>query len=101
MNKYEVVWTSDALNDLDEVYEFIAQKSIQRAIKTVEAILDQADQLITHPYSGQKEEGLQHLSDNYRYLVKDHYKTIYQVLEQRVVIIQVFDTRQDPSKMKG
>ncbi len=51
---------------------------------------------------GQLEENLEHLEQEHRYvLVKSSYKVIYRIIDQTIYITDVFDTRQDPEKMKG
>ena len=49
---------------------------------------------------GQEEESLVELGQGHRYLVEEHYKIIYRVIDDVVYITDIFDTRQDPDKMK-
>ncbi len=41
------------------------------------------------------------MGQGHRRWVVGHYKLIYLVLEDQLVITDFFDTRQDPKKMKG
>lgn len=50
---------------------------------------------------GQEEEGLKHLNRGHRYLlIKPFYKLIYLIIKPIIYITDIFDTRQDPDKMK-
>jgi toxin ParE1/3/4 len=53
------------------------------------------------PGAGQYETALDHMGQGHRRWVVGHYKLIYLVLEDQLVITDFFDTRQDPKKMKG
>lgn len=101
MADYDVIWAPDALTDLEAIYDFIARESEPVAVKIVGSLFDRPLQLKTHPYSGPEESLLKQVPGEFRYLVEGHYKLIYQVLEKQVAIIQIFDSRQNPAKMKG
>ena len=47
------------------------------------------------------EEYLRHLNLGHRRIVTDHYKIIYRIEDQVIYITDIFDTRQNPGKMKG
>ena len=64
-------------------------------------LFKKADSLGNHPYTGQKEEYLEHLDREHRRVVEGYFKIIYRVENQTVYITDFFDTRQDPTKMKG
>jgi toxin ParE1/3/4 len=36
---------------------------------------------------------------NYRYLIQGHYKIVYEIIDDVVVIQDVFDSRQNPQNM--
>ena len=101
MKVTEVIWTTEALKDLDSIYDFISEGSIAAAGKIITAILERGDQLEKHPESGQKQETLREVNHNpYRYLIEGNYKIIYNYRGSVIYIITVFDTRQDPTKLK-
>ncbi len=52
------------------------------------------------PYLGREEEYLKHLTLGHRVLIEGKYKIIYRIIDQTVLITDVFDTNQDPEKMK-
>ncbi|MEO5571695.1 MAG: type II toxin-antitoxin system RelE/ParE family toxin, partial [Bacteroidia bacterium] len=49
---------------------------------------------------GQQEPLLKSYKRKYRYLVSGHYKIIYSVASEKVFIHTIFDTRQNPKKLK-
>lgn len=64
-------------------------------------VVEKAMRLKDAPYMGQEEEHLMHLGLGHRYLpVKPFYKIIYLVIQPFIYITDIFDTRQDPQKMK-
>lgn len=49
---------------------------------------------------GQREPLLIKYSVIYRYLIKGDYKIIYSIENDEVIINRIFDTRQNPKKLK-
>jgi plasmid stabilization system protein ParE len=62
--------------------------------------LAKADKLLDNPHVGQLEEYLEHMGQSHRRIIEGHYKIIYRVKGEMIVITDIFDSRQDPSKMK-
>ncbi|MGB0871139.1 MAG: type II toxin-antitoxin system RelE/ParE family toxin [Flavobacteriales bacterium] len=62
-------------------------------------ILNSSKQLISNPKSGQIEWNLEKLNLKHRYILCGNYKIIYRILNSQIIINDVFDTRQHPSKM--
>jgi toxin ParE1/3/4 len=56
-------------------------------------------QTVNQPLIGALEENLSELNQGHRYLVTGNYKIIYRVIEDDIYIIDVFDCRQNPTKM--
>lgn len=100
MKRFAVVWTATALNQLDDIYEYIAVESVQGSANVTTRILNATKRLYLFPFSGQEEEFLKELNRSYRYVVAGNYKIIYRLEANVVYIAAVFDTRQDPGKMK-
>ena len=96
-----ICWTTPAKRDLQAIYDYYSQHSVNAAEKIVNHILDKTEILCQHPSIGQREELLKHKADLYRYLVEGNYKIIYRIKGQTVVIDSVFDCRQNPVKMKN
>ncbi|MFP4557844.1 MAG: type II toxin-antitoxin system RelE/ParE family toxin [Bacteroidales bacterium] len=98
----KLVYTEQSLISLEEAIEFIAPKvSHEKLIEIRDKILDAADKLLEQPFAGQREYLLDHLELGHRRLVEGHYKIIYRVADEYIFITDIFDSRQDPVKMKG
>jgi len=98
----KLVYTEQALVSLEGVLEFNALgMSYDKLIEIRDRILDKADTLVSQPLKGQKEPFLAHLGLGHRRLVESHYKIIYRVVGEYIYITDIFDSRQDPDKMKG
>ncbi len=101
MKKVQVIWSDEALNDLETIYDFLVEKSQPAAQRIVENILSKSKQLESFPKSGAKQE-TKAGSKEYRYLVEGNYKVIYSYEQenQAIYIAVVFDTRYDPERLR-
>ena len=93
----KILWDDNAKADLRLIYEFIKLKSPQGAKNVIRDIVLQSknihyneqyqvDEILGKPYM--------------RMIVRD-YKIIYKVhSETEIRILQIFDTRQNPAKLK-
>jgi plasmid stabilization system protein ParE len=97
----KVLWTKFALASLRDIYLFYKEKaSITVASRIRVEVLTSFDQLENHALSGQIEESLEDLNQSHRYILRGQYKIIYKIMRGKVYITDVFDTRQDPEKIK-
>tara|TARA_R110002124_G_C8681428_1_gene492149 strand:+ start:324 stop:641 length:318 start_codon:yes stop_codon:yes gene_type:complete len=99
----KIIWSVFAETQLDEIYEYYEKNASPRvAKKLVKGIINEPKKLIKTPLIGQEEELLKHRETEYRYLVFKNYKLIYSVDIQNgfIKIADVFDTRQNPPKLK-
>lgn len=101
MKNAQVVWSDEALNDLEGIYDFVAETSQPAAQRIVESILSRSRQLEAFPESGAREQAIKSSNIEYRYLVEGNYKVIYSYQSENhtVHIAVVFDTRFDPEKL--
>ncbi len=77
------------------------QGNSKKGRKITYRILEKSKALEDHPNIGQEEENLKELGQGHRYVLVDKiYKIIYFVIKPIVFITDIFDTRQDPDKMK-
>lgn len=98
----KLVYTEQALFSLEEALNFIAPKVSPEKLEDIrDEILDAADTLILQPLQGQEESYLEHLNLGHRRLIVSHYKIIYRVVEEYIYITDIFDSIQNPDKMKG
>ncbi|HZK95349.1 MAG TPA: type II toxin-antitoxin system RelE/ParE family toxin [Prolixibacteraceae bacterium] len=97
----KVLWTKSALASLYDIYRYYnANVSITIACKVRDNILAITRQLEKHSHIGQIEELLKEMEGGHRYIVKDNYKIIYKIQTNTIYITDVFDTRQNPDKIK-
>jgi len=90
------------LISLEEALEFIAPKiSYEKLIEIRDEILDTVDTLLENPRKGQEEPFLAHLELGHRRIIEGHYKIIYRIIDEYIYITDIFDSRQDPEKMKA
>jgi plasmid stabilization system protein ParE len=101
--EYKVIWSAFAETQLDEIYEYYSQKaSIKVSVKIIRNLILRSEQLIKNPYAGVIEEFLENRNETYKYIIYTNYKIIYSVdKEQKLIkVADVFDTRQNPIKLK-
>ncbi|WP_396172392.1 type II toxin-antitoxin system RelE/ParE family toxin [Flavobacterium sp.] len=100
---YNIVWSNFAESELDKIFEYYIENASRKvAEKILQNILAEPNRLIENSEMFQYEELLIDRNDNYRYIVCGNYKIIYSVdiEEQLIKIADVFDTRQNPIKIK-
>jgi toxin ParE1/3/4 len=91
----QVDWAQPALEDLQEVYEFIARDSPRYAQLTVERITDVAERLAGFPQLGQVLPEFPYLA--YRQMIVGAYRLIYRedAGQNRIVIMGVIHSSRD------
>ena len=98
----KIIWSDFAIEMLRQIYNYhqeIASTRIAQGI--LSKIYSSTKQLEKHPFSGQIEENLIEMDEDHRYLVSGNYKIIYKKVKEGILITDIFDTRQNPSKMQG
>lgn len=99
----EVYWTEFSERELENIFDYYNKKAgYSIAKKITDGIYKQALKLEHQPEMGQIEELLKNRKQQYRYLVFKNYKIIYWInnSENRIEITDVFNTLQNPFKMK-
>ena len=99
----KVVFTDEALKSLKSILLFINDSIGEKQATLIgRALVADALKLEKFPNRGSIEPGLEHLKENHRRIIsKVYYKIVYKVEGDAVNITDIFDSRQDPSKMKG
>lgn len=99
----KLIYTADAQDRLNDILDYLEEQGVNAITinKIRNKILDAADKLLSFPDIGTSELELEHLGQSHRRIVKDHYKIIYRIDGETIYVTDIFDTRQDPSKMKG
>jgi addiction module RelE/StbE family toxin len=96
----EIIWTNPAKKDLRRIFNYFKKKvSINLAQKIINSIFTNTSILKTQN-TGTKEQLLTHFEQEHRFIIDGNYKIIYIVQDNTVYITHVFDTRQNPTKLK-
>lgn len=96
-------WTEFAKEELEKIYQYYKKRTSKGiAKKLITAIYNETLDLPMQPKKGQIEELLVDRPQEFRYLVCKNYKITYWIndAKQQVEIFDVFDTRQNPIKIK-
>ena len=94
MISLNVVWTFEAENDLDDIYEFYLQVSDKIALKIISEIILETDKIVFL-----EEFQVDEINSKYRRIIVRHFKILYRVVTNEIVIFGVFDSRQNPEKL--
>lgn len=100
----KIVWSVTAAERLDDIFSYYESEAGEVVAKRiVSKLLSDISYLSKQPFIGQVEPLLNMREIKYRYLLTGNYKTIYSVDEENnwVKIADIFDTRQNPIKMKS
>ena len=100
---FEIAWSDQAKNQLRIIHDYFKEVAGDKiALSLTHRILVKPRILLKHPNIGQIEESRAVKGRGFRYLVEGNYKIIYKVIEndQKILIAAVFDTRQNPDKMR-
>lgn len=96
----KIIWTDFAIENLKDIFDYYAENASKKiAHKVRKQILDTSLLLLNNSESGQIEFHLQNLNQNHRYLLSGNYKIIYRIIDNLIIINDVFDTRREPIKM--
>ncbi len=92
-----ILWDNQAKSDLKIIHDFIALKSKQGAKNVIRDIVNQSKQI----HFGEQYQVDEILGFPFRRIIVRNYKIIYKIQSKSEIrILQIFDTRQNPSKLK-
>ncbi len=103
MKQFEIIWSDQAEIELDKIFEYYSEfVSISVAKNLLKEIVEEPNKLISNPEISQREDLLLDRENEFRYLLCRNYKLIYSIDQKakHIKIADVFDTRQNPSKIK-
>ena len=84
-----VIWSAEALYELDQIERFIAQNNPQRASEFIETLLQSGDSLAYHPDKGRLVPELSIAA--FREILIGRYRLIYYRSAERIDILTVFE----------
>jgi toxin ParE1/3/4 len=98
----KVFYTEQALESLQDCLDFLSiEHSPDKITEIRDRIILKVEKLKSNPFVGQREEYLLHLRLDHRRIIEGNYKIIYRVINDIIYITDIFDSRQDPAKMKS
>lgn len=86
-------WTSEAVEDLSRLHDFIATHDPRAAVRAVTAMRNAVRQLLAHPRIGPALAGFE--NREVRRLVVGDYEMRYEIAEEAIHILRFFHTRED------
>lgn len=95
----KIIWSDQAKLEVKAIvtyYRKVASKHTAETIK--KGILEAPKNCIDFNKIGAIDKDLDFLEDEYRFCRYSHYKIIYTIVEKDILITDVFDTRQNPTK---
>lgn len=85
-----ITWSQEAGNNLVDIEEFIARDSVERAVRFVDALIDQTETILTdNPRSGRSvpETG----NPDIRELIYRGYRIVCRLNDDRIELLTVFE----------
>jgi plasmid stabilization system protein ParE len=96
MKKPRIIWSRQALDSVRAIYQFYKEKSPQSARKLKKALLQSP-----HTIYFSKQYQVDDINPAYRRIVVRNYKILYKIKGDTIQIIDVFDARQAPQKLRN
>jgi len=93
---YEVAWTNNINEDIDDILSYLESVASHKVAENfLNELREKVSILIKFPESGrqsQKDETVRSL------LFRKRYWVFYTIIGQEIIMLDIFDTRQDPAK---
>lgn len=100
----KVVLTDQSLERLENSLLFYIEEleiPKEKVVQIKNKLLKRARSLSKQPHKGQYEPYLAKLKQGHRRLVEGNFKIVYRVESDVIYVVDFFDSRDDPKKMKG
>jgi len=90
-------YSEDALDDLDQILDFIAEDSSERVIAFIERLKSKIELLIAFPGLGVscQSKGIQ---EDCRVMIFESYLIFYAVLEENILVLSIVNAAKDYTK---
>lgn len=98
---YKVIWEDQAKASLFSIYTYIKKReSAAQARKVSNEIRDLVKSLGFMPHKYVEDPFLKDEPGDIRFKVIWNYKIVYEITQDRVIILDIFHTSRDPSNLK-
>jgi len=95
-DEYAVYWSQSAKDDLDEIIEYISKDSPQNALKILESLEKQTNDLVQFPKRGRIIPELKkHNIYKYREIIHAPWRIFFKIEEKKVYVFAVIDGRRN------
>lgn len=98
MGTRPIEWHPVAIKELADIFDYIFKESPQNAVMVYKTLLDLAENTSIYPEKYPLEPSLN--IPSVRFIPKWNYKILYQIQEDKILIINIYSTRQQPNKSK-
>lgn len=98
--QYRVIIPKSAKESLRNIVEYVKQDSPSAAKKIRKRLIEIVKSLDTLPERFKREEYLSEKTGNYRSVTQWHYKIVYKITDDDVIVLQFFHTSKDPKELK-
>lgn len=94
----KIIWTKQASENLENITRYLIDSwSYDSALKFKEKLNDVVDTISTYPNIGKESEKRKNVQN---YLITKQNSIFYQYKDDTIIILDVFDNRQNPKKKK-
>ena len=94
--KPKPIWSRLAIRELESAHAYLVERNPEAARRFASQVLDATERIRRHPEVGAVANDI--LPDGrYRHVIVGHHRIIYRLGEQAIVIVRVWDARQDPA----
>jgi len=98
--EFDICWDVKAGKQLKKIYKYIKKNySETSARKFRKSIIDKIDGLRKNPERYPPEPLLSHRKENFRFILVNSFKIIYEYTNQEVRILYIYNTNQDTGKI--
>lgn len=87
----ELIWSSESLDDIDAIAQFIGRDSLHHAQRVVEGLFELGEMVVAHPRAGRVVPELGDALVRERFLYS--YRLIYEVRPNRIDVLAVLHGR--------
>ncbi len=93
----EIVWTKEALTNFQKVVEYLQLNwSVKVAEEFIEIVGHRVQVLTSFPMIGVSSKKK---SDLRKFVLTQHNMLVYRIRVKRIILLNIYDTRQDPVKI--
>lgn len=93
----KIIWDNEAKADLKLIFEFLKLQSLAAAKKVISDIIKQSKPI----HFSEQYQIDEYLEEPFRRMFIGNYRIVYKIhSEEEIRILQIFDTRQDPIKLR-